>query len=472
MLASAVPNGIHELTPLDGNPSNRANLQFVFFYKNPSSSESGLQLRERMSERMRQAFHEAMSHYPILYGEHHRCDDDKETPPNEGGQSPAVHIIVSDSSKQTQAPRYDEHDVSELVSDIQAAHYNWATWPAQLLSVSPIRVRLGSARELPLAHVVVTWHADGMGLLVSVDHSVADGVGVSVLLNQWAGAVRNRELLLPVDADHAAAWRQLVETADEPQPDWFVNYVDSLPAVAPEPSGTESAGIADTDPRAPVEVERALRRNTHALRVTRAALQRLADDNSRGGPVPAIRLAYALMWQRYMAAMARGSDPDATCLINVIHSARAVVGRPHYIGNAVCPVYSRRALGSLLNASVADVAEEIGRSMHAITAPQWLAFTQLFHDAPRRAKLLTLFANPEALQLSVSNISRVPFFDVDFGFGPPCHATVYPMVIPGFAVWTPLQADGGLHILWNLPDHVFAALAQDKELARYVDVLF
>ncbi|KAJ2756789.1 hypothetical protein GGI19_000593 [Coemansia pectinata] len=457
-VASTVPNGVHELTVLDGNQSNRANLQFVFFYQ----TEDKGNIRQQMSVRMRMAFYEAMSHYPILYGELQRQDE-------------AVRIVVSDDSQNKLKPRYDEYNVTERVADIAAAQYNWALWPKELLSVCPVRPPYGSTAELPLVHVVMTWHPDGMGFLVSIDHSVADGVGLGTLLNQWASIMREGQILLPVDADHAAVYQDLVSSVKELQGGWFYDYVDSLPEVVPTAvvgkELDENTAISDMDPRAPQQVEMALRQNTHAMRVTPEAMQRLLDDSPQ--PASAIRLAYALMWQRYIAAMSTSANsPEQMCLVNVIHSSRHLVDRPCYIGNAVCPVYSQLALDDLLASPISAVANDIGQNMHAVTGSQWLAFAQMINDPVRQAKFYTVFANPSALQLTISNVSRVPYFGVDFGFGAPSHITLYPMVIPGFAVWLPLSSEGGLHILWNLPEHVFNVLKQDSHLTRYVEVLF
>ncbi|KAJ2892507.1 hypothetical protein IWW38_003197 [Coemansia aciculifera] len=453
----AVPNATYELTVLDGNPSNRANLQFVFFYKSSDGN-----LRQKMSGRMRDAFYTTMSHYPILYGELQR-------------EKKNVRVNVSDASQQQLKPRYDEYDAHVLVADIAAAHYNWEMWPKELLSVCPLRPKFGSAPELPLVHAVVTWHPDGMGFLVSVDHSVLDGVGMGTLLKQWADMVREGQILLPVDFDHATVYEQLVKSInDEPQSDWFVDYIDSLPdKESKDTSNSEQPGITDTDPRAPQMVELALRANTHAMHMTAEAMKQLQSDSAQ--QASSIHLVYALMWKRYIAAMVSAKNilvADQPCLFNVIHSARHLVGRNHYVGNAVCPVYSMSKLSDLSEASMEEVARTLAHNMHTVTGSQWLKFSQMMSDPVRQAKFLTVFANPNALQLTVSNISRVGYFDTDFGFGAPSHVTVYPMVIPGFALWLPLDANGGLRIIWNLPEHVFNALKGDAELTRYVNILF
>ncbi|KAJ1718855.1 hypothetical protein LPJ53_006267, partial [Coemansia erecta] len=348
-----------------------------------------------------------------------------------------------------------------------------------LLSIPVIRERL---HEVPLAQCVVTWHPDGMGLLFSVDHSVADGVGVDILLRQWAGLARSGGLVLPVDFDHAEMYAELDGVA--PQEDhWFVRHVDGveLPRAAETEAEAEAAegskecsAILDSDPRTPRQVEQAMRRNVHCFTMTPAQLQRLQSDCD--GQLPAIRLAYALFWQRYMQALGASSSSSSSSqeptLVNIIHSTRNLINRPHYIGNAVCPVYIRLGAAELAGMSVAEVAGEIGRHMHMQTKGAWAALLQLMQDPGRYSKFLTVFGNPEAKQMSLSNISRLRFFDADFGFGAPRFVSVYPALIPGFATWMPLGPDGGLRILWNISDAAFERMASDKMLAEYVDVVF
>ncbi|KAJ2080830.1 hypothetical protein H4R24_002793 [Coemansia sp. RSA 988] len=475
---SSPSKSIYELTLLDGNLSSRANLQFVLFFQTSGG------ISHETSKKLRAAFFEALSRYPILYGRIERTAD-------QNGKEKA-HVVCEHGTAEHQIS-YKEYMVNELVEDIQLANYNWATWPAPLLSICPIRRAANGMRsESPLVQCVITRHTDGMGILLSVDHSIVDGIGIEILLKQWAGIARNstsrnpQQPPLPVDFDHKSLYEKL--RTETPEDDWFVQHVD---AVDLDKAPKESGAILDSDPREPHQVEFAMRANVRGLRMTPESLKRLYQDstsNSEAGVdhpthVPVIRLAYALVWQRYMAALSADDNNEQSqqdgeavhspqCFLNVIHSARHLVDRPHYIGNTVCPVYMQQKAPELQKMSVSQLAAQIGQHMHAVTRPRWLGSMLMLQDTRRYHKFLTVFASPSAKQLTVSNISRLGFFDVDFGFGPPAHVTVYPALIPGFATWLPLGVSGGLHILWNMSDLAATHLRSDPLFTRYVDFLF
>ncbi|KAJ1666752.1 hypothetical protein IW140_002343 [Coemansia sp. RSA 1813] len=448
----------YQLTPMDGNPSSRANLQFVFFYTLPSTLD-----KKKVGIELRKAFYQTMVQYPILYG---RIEVHAE---------PVVKVTREYAAAKGM-PRYEEHEIGGTVSAIRAAHYNWSVWPHQLLS---IRVARGggtadSESHAPLVQCIVTWFDDGLGILFSVDHSIADGIGIDILLNKWAQTARSSSAtsgeikiegddhpsLVPVDFDHQSFYRDIC--TEDPHADWFVRHVDGLTTGAPVQGIISGEG-------SPSEIEHALQANVHSLRITPESLTRLYNDmNGTGDRVPVIRLAYALVWQRYMAA----KRATSACFLNIIHSGRHLVGRPHYIGNAVCPTYMQLPAADLTTMSTWDVAQTVGLHMHATAKSQWLAFCLHMKDPVWFAKFLTIFASPQASQLTVSNISRLHFYKADFGFGGPDHATLYPTLIPGFTTWMPMGPSGGLHILWNIPSTVLQILTKDDVFCKYVDVVF
>ncbi|KAJ1959548.1 hypothetical protein GGI12_004281 [Dipsacomyces acuminosporus] len=189
-------------------------------------------------------------------------------------------------------------------------------------------------------------------------------------------------------------------------------------------------------------------------------------------------LAYALLWQRYMAVSARingdavNRSADSPCYLNVVHSGRTLIDRPCYIGNVVCPIYVIQSLEELLSSPICKVAETIASNLHSLEKPSWQAFLLLLQDPERYAKYLSIFGNPDTMQLTFSNVSRLKFFDADFGFGRPEYFTVYPMMIPGFATWAPLTKEGGALISWNIPQNIYDELKRDELFQKYVDVMY
>ncbi|KAJ1876876.1 hypothetical protein LPJ57_004252 [Coemansia sp. RSA 486] len=450
---------VYGLTPADGNPASRANLQFVLFFKAQILDQA------KTSNQMRTAFYQAMSCYPIVYGKLER-----QKVPN---QSDRAQIVVTEKTRKELAPSYRDHAVLQTVEEIQQAEYNWKSWPKELMSIDMLRSK--GTEDRALVQCVVTWHPDGVGILFSIDHSVADGVGVDILLSQWSCMMRKQtdKPDIPVDFDHEAMYRGLGKVENE-ESNWFVDMVDSVDLSQQASSAT--GAIVETDPRTPKQVEESLRQNVHMFEITPESLDRLQSDMvATGTHVSVIRLAYALLWQRYMVCLSNGTQadsPDHTCLINVIHSTRDMINQPYYIGNAVCPLYVQLPMSQIQKMSVTEVAEEIGQHMHKQTKSSWVSFLAMMQDPIRYTKFLTVFGNPEAKQLTVSNITRLSFFSIDFGFGLPSFVTVYPALIPGFAVWLPLSGKGGIRIVWNIADDVFSGLVNDQMLAKYVNVVF
>ncbi|KAJ1734270.1 hypothetical protein LPJ72_002430 [Coemansia sp. Benny D160-2] len=485
---------VYPLTPMDGNPVSRANLQFVFFYALDTAQKS--QLRPTL----RSAFYKTMAQYPILYGKMEQVCGTKESTRS------TVQVVVTRKHAETDGmPLYEEHhQVEQTVAQIRDSGYNWSMWPPQLMKIPVARGTMATqVADAPLVQCIVTWLSDGLGILFSVDHSIVDGVGIDILINKWAQTARGLQepsvslssppsspLSAAADFDHHSFYRDVLRNNNQPKDDWFVQYIDTLDMPAHVPANA----IVNQNLEA---VEQALQTNVHSLRITPESLARLHKDMNESGtaanPLSAIRLAYALVWQRYMIAkntteegetqqqqqQQTSSDTADTGFLNIIHNARHLVSRPHYIGNAVCPTYMRLPVSCPSAESppspsecICEIAQTIGTYMHATSRSQWLAFCHRMLDPVWFPKFLTVFANPKANQLTVSNISRLSFYDADFGFGAPLHATLYPTLIPGFTTWLPMGPAGGLHILWNIPLTVLDVLAKDQLFCRYVDIVF
>ncbi|KAJ2724763.1 hypothetical protein GGI07_001724 [Coemansia sp. Benny D115] len=457
-----IPNAIYELTPADGNPASRANMPFVYFYSLPSAQQT-----PDLRNKLRESYYQVMQHYPILYGKIER----QPVP----GSCDKARIIVDDETKIKLAPVYDEYEIHDiLIKDIREANYNWSKWPQQILDISA--VRHNGASELPLSQCVITWHPDGVGILFSVDHSVSDGAGMATLFNQWASIMRTGELALPVDFDRMSMYQQIANVKPDTQ-NWFVKHVNAIDL---NKVAGQSEAIIDSSPLSPQQIEQGLRQNVHAMRVTAEALERLRADSNHGvapgaNKASMIYLAYALFWQRYIVALqkTRGADDQSdACLLNLVYGTRDMVDRPYLIGNAASSLYMQQTRDKLGKETLRNLAIDIGQDLQTRTKALWVAVLEMLRDPVTYLKFISVFGNPHAMQLTISNISKLTFYDADFGFGRPEHITVFPVLIPGFTVWHPLSHEGGLHIIWNLSHDVLAQLSADEQFTKYVDILF
>ncbi|KAJ2343288.1 hypothetical protein GGF43_005732, partial [Coemansia sp. RSA 2618] len=101
-----------------------------------------------------------------------------------------------------------------------------------------------------------------------------------------------------------------------------------------------------------------------------------------------------------MAALSQNAGSNDQCFLNIIHSTRHLFERPHYIGNAVYSAYTRQTTAQLDEASIRQLAQTIGSSMHTVSLSVWLEQMRVLQDPERYAKYLTVFASPSAKQLT------------------------------------------------------------------------
>ncbi|KAI9504776.1 hypothetical protein BX070DRAFT_233887 [Coemansia spiralis] len=168
----------YKLTPLDGSSAGRSNCQFVFFYALPRKRHA------EVSKQLQISFYQTMRHYPIFYG---RLDET---------ENELASRFEKEYARTEGLPWYEEHQVEITLEEIRKANYSWVAWLKELLSIPCVYAGIA-----PFVKFVVTWCVDGLGILFSIDHLVADGVSIDILMNQWAATARGQPLR-PIDYDH------------------------------------------------------------------------------------------------------------------------------------------------------------------------------------------------------------------------------------------------------------------------------
>ncbi|KAJ2430194.1 hypothetical protein GGF41_001043, partial [Coemansia sp. RSA 2531] len=73
-------------------------------------------------------------------------------------------------------------------------------------------------------------------------------------------------------------------------------------------------------------------------------------------------------------------------------------------------------------------------------------------------------------RLSVMNISRIPFYDIDFGWGRPTKVMYQTVGIPGLCFFMPQTGDGGIEVFVCLREDAANALLADELVSSHFDV--
>ncbi|KAJ2910405.1 hypothetical protein GGI21_000907 [Coemansia aciculifera] len=326
----------------------------------------------------------------------------------------------------------------------------------------------------------ITLFSDGYLITLSVNHIVADGVAVFLLLQQWASlaqklAVDGESVAfpeIPIDFDHPAFWDKLTAHPKSAHP--FVEYVNSqdlgdMSAIQAKMAMWYQTGSLDGG-------------NTLAervLHVSAVAIKAIEDEYNKpelldGRPaIHGAQILYALLWQRYVAAVVdmHAETEVAYTLpvfLTLMYGLRSITPAPHYIGNAVGSVLVPCHIKDILSMSIIDLARLVKEHLGNVTPGATVDYlNKVFsEDSSFIAKNVYLCVRSES-RLAISNTSRLAFFDIDFGYDLPIAMLSGTRQAEGMASWLP-SADGGINIHYGLKDDMYAALKRDSALNKFV----
>ncbi|KAJ2075400.1 hypothetical protein GGH13_000634 [Coemansia sp. S155-1] len=453
-------DGVFELCTLESSKGTYKIIQYSLLYRfthqNYTNSVSPFSAIQRAFERL-------IELYPILRG--YRV------------QLPDRNIIAtSDHSKS--GPLFEIIDACQMTADeFEKVKFHRDQWPAKVDSA--LKSRTADIGQL-IAGTVVRF-ADGYLAALSVSHIVADGVAVYLLLRQWASLAQRLAAdgdnspmpELPIDFDHPAFWHKLSAHPHDAHP--FVEYINSqdfgsMSALQAKLSiwyATGSLSGGDT---------LAMR----LLHVSPTAIEAIAKEyNALSDGRPALhgaQILYALLWQRYVATVIETqteSDMAYTLplFLTMMCSLRQVTPAPDYIGNAVGSVLVPCDTKDVLAMPIIDLARLVKTHLRQITPGSTVHYiNEAFGgDGSFFAKSVYVSTRVES-RLTISNMSRLAYFDIDFGHGKPIALLAGTLPTEGMTFWLP-SADGGIDMYYGLKDDIYSALKCDMVLRKFIEFL-
>ncbi|KAJ2834042.1 hypothetical protein GGI24_000590 [Coemansia furcata] len=451
---------VFELCPFEQIRDTYMVIQYALLYRNTNL------LQERGTHpfsSIQAAFERLLDLYPILRGHRVKLPD---------------RTIIATSDNTKHGPRFEIIDASQMtVDEFEKVRFYREQWPTEVDKA--LKSRTADVDRL-IAGTVVSF-ADGYLVGLSVSHIVADGVGAYLILRQWASLAQklaaNDDMSaipdFPIDFDHPAFWAKLEAHPHTPHP--FVEYASrldlgdltALQAKIATWHKTGSFNGADT-------------LATRVLCVSPAAIDAIANEyNIPSDSRPAVhgaQILYALMWQRYVATvveMQRESETAYTLpvFLMIVGSLRQMTPAPDYIGNAFGTVLVPCDTRDVLTLPVIDLARLVKEHLRQLTPG---GSAHYINEACKGDGIFltknVYLCNRAESQVSISNVSRLEFFDTSFGHGKPIAFHFGSNLAEGTMAWMP-NADGGIDIHYGLKDGFYNVLKCDSVLNKFIEFI-
>ncbi|KAJ2357716.1 hypothetical protein GGF43_001291 [Coemansia sp. RSA 2618] len=449
---------VFELCPIEGSQGTFKILQYSLLYSDGRASAASA---KPDSQWLVQAFDKLIEHYPITLG--HRV------------QQPDRNTVVVSQDDRNKQRVYQHTEDALTVAAFDQIKYRRDMWPPALSQVLSER----TADIECLISAVIVRLCDGYLITLSVSHIVADVAGVAVLLQQWS-SIAEQLLLgkpsdggkvvpkLPVDFGHPKFWEKLKAHPPDSHP-----YVDHILGQDFENINEFQAKIATFYKTGTLEDDGLLA--MRVLHVSAANIAKIAEQfnaNSEYRPLHGVQIMYALLWQRYVVAAldVRPTAPsnDAPIFLNLLHNARGLVSSPDYVGNGVTAAYVLSTVTEITQLSVIELARKIKPYVNSVTPGAAVHLIEAICDTKSMFAVKAYCAGSTAASLmSISNASRMPFYDIDFGLGKPAAVLNGTRPTEGMAFWLPCK-DGGVDINFGLKNDIYCALKNDKILGELV----
>jgi len=298
--------------------------------------------------------------------------------------------------------------------------------------IKPVATSAGN----PLARIALTRVPDGSVLGVSLSHALVDGFSFFHFMSSWARLSRGERFLEPGLGREGA----------------FPAFQDSGRTIG-EKEIFEDCGLfyGESRPDSPAGYGREER-----LSVSKEELKTMVDEARKKLPDVMLSendLITASIWKKYLPrwTSARGNtETHVTCPVDFRRILKSLP--KHYFGCAVCFTTATTTLDSLNRSSVEDLALQVNRSVRKMNQDAVIRSLETFDNLRRQmgpAAFQKIHLKHPQTGLIVTNLTRMPVRDLDFGSGPPADFLIFSEVPAGAAI---LPAENGIEIVLLNPE--------------------
>ncbi|KAJ2004321.1 hypothetical protein GGI04_002648 [Coemansia thaxteri] len=381
------------------------------------------------------------------------------------------HVLKADLQQMTRAreqtparpglPLATKHiDDYCTIAKMRASDFMPGAQPVVISSASTVSDPLGGD---PLATLDVVYMSDGVGVLVAISHAVVDMAAYCRFVTEW-GLVARDMLKLGCKSEELACKPPKLDV--DRQKFWSQATAQCFPRPAlPLEIHLDRLFAENNVDTAPSVNASLFRLSIDASGI--AELSKTRDKVCPGVSVP--NLISAIMWRAIVLAYPRAKYAYFAASMMV----RSLPEFSEYWGSASTVKYIHAETEMFRSSAwIREVAQMVQDNVQAFTVNDFVDIISWYDSGENtHCKYLAKYVeNGHVPRLMMSNISRIRFYDIDFGYGPAVKA-VYPAVgISGLGIMMPRAQTGGIDIYACLPDVAAASILADELVREHINI--
>jgi hypothetical protein len=297
-------------------------------------------------------------------------------------------------------------------------------------SISQYISPVSSVEEKPLTRITLTQTPKGSILAVSISHALVDGFSYFHFLSSWARIARGDSIIKPyLDRSiflKSSDYRAKKITADSIYTDCGLFYGERRSKLQTGPINEEHIFMAAETIRSCIED------------VKQEPNVSLTEND----------VITAYIWKKYIPEWNKENDNPKTYVTCPFDFRRIMTDFPkNYFGCALCFATASIDFQELLKASLGELAILIRNSVSRIKNDYILNYLNTLEGLRKQQGLAAreeVHLRHPHHGLIVTNLTRLPVRDIDFGFGAPVDFLTYAEVLASAAI---LPAEKGVEIL-------------------------
>lgn len=288
-----------------------------------------------------------------------------------------------------------------------------------------------SSEGNPLTKIALTQTPEGSVLAVSISHALVDGFSYFHFFSSWARLNRGDRILNP-SIERDGILPTLNASVTEITPKMIYDdcglFYGERRAASQNDLAREERFYLSKDAIA-IHIENAKKEYPQVL----------FSEND---------ILVALLWQKYLTLWGKGAQNPETFMTCPVDFRRIVKSIPKtYFGCAVCVATAALDFNHLADASLGEVALLVNKSVRRVNEEYVVGSLQTLDSLRKQkgiAEMEKLHLKHPAQGMIVTNLSRMPIRDLDFGKGGPVDFSIYVDVLGSAAI---LPAENGVEVI-------------------------